>query len=273
MMAPTATSIDVRGFSPAGALRVFGLPRSGNHAIINWLTRNAPGDDGYVFLNDCALLKNPFESYGHFECNGERLRARRLPPEMLGERLPSGRPWLLVSYESIGARARRAGRQLSPGLTNPFDVLILRSPLNWLASLVRMFRTEAAAKGQSGLAVMRRAADALTEYHDALTLADETETIVYDRWVSDPTYRQSRLAALGWPMLDNSLGAVQTYGGGSSFPATEGAVTERWHAMRHDPIFAGLARVLAEEDDALLRIKRHFPDDALRLTDSRLGDD
>ena len=40
------------GFTPGQALRIFGMRRSGNHAIANWLQRNSATGRA-VFLNNC----------------------------------------------------------------------------------------------------------------------------------------------------------------------------------------------------------------------------
>ena len=73
MAEPRAPIVPVLPHS-ASVLRVYGLRRSGNHAVIDWLLRNAPGT-GTVFLNDCAP-----QSYGYgssFDADNPDITQRR----------------------------------------------------------------------------------------------------------------------------------------------------------------------------------------------------
>ncbi|WP_241525501.1 hypothetical protein [Pseudophaeobacter leonis] len=57
------------GFTPGLSLRVFGMRRSGNHAILSWLQRNAPAG-GSVFLNNCKPGTDPLQNSRGIELNG-----------------------------------------------------------------------------------------------------------------------------------------------------------------------------------------------------------
>ena len=87
------------GVTPAVVFRAFGMRRSGNHAIANWLQRNAPGGNA-VFLNNCKNARSPLESFAGFEVNGaaitNRLALQDLPKYA---RTAGDGAMLLFSYE------------------------------------------------------------------------------------------------------------------------------------------------------------------------------
>ena len=53
--------MDVLNKSSAKVWRFFGIPRSGNHAIIEWIMKNID-DSSLVFLNNCDR-GDPAESF------------------------------------------------------------------------------------------------------------------------------------------------------------------------------------------------------------------
>jgi hypothetical protein len=108
----------------------------------------------------------------------------------------------------------------------------------------------------------------MMRYKAHLTSAAASGHVVisYDRWFADSAYREALLAKLGLPCLDNSLGAVQVYGGGSSFekagvPAAELAVSERWKTMKNDTYALGFLRLAARDQDFMVALKHNYPAD------------
>lgn len=263
------------GFVPGQALRMFGMRRSGNHAIANWLQRNAPSGHS-VFLNNCKPHTDPFRTFRSIEVDGKispHRRARKRLPSVAG--CAEDGALLLISYEDV-TPAMFAPVQAVSG---PFDetlltgdVLIYRSFLNWAASLLKKMQ------GNDSYSLLRRNAillQAIDHYGVLLQQVEEADElgftcICYDQWVRSEKYREMILAQLDLTVRDNSLGQVQGYGGGSSFQkqaisADELETNRRWQEMAEDPEFAAVLNLAAYDTKLTHRLERLFPRDAALL--------
>ena len=250
-------------FAPGQVLRVYGMRRSGNHAIINWIMRNAPGGNG-IFLNDCRVGGDPvsssqgvsvFENAAEADIGGLRRKLRRA-----GEA-----PFAVISYED----------RMPPDAPKPLYaapetlVVIYRSFLHWSASLLRKIQ------GNEGYGPLDRArimGRAVCTYGDMLARidADDIVPLCYDDWTQDAAYRKAALGRLGLPGEDLGLGAVQRYGGGSSFQgktaeASDLATTQRAAAMADDHEYQMLLWTAARDDTFMARLSKAFSADAERL--------
>ncbi|MDT0681747.1 hypothetical protein RM543_03540 [Roseicyclus sp. F158] len=245
-------------------LAMFGMRRSGNHAIADWLRRNVPGE--CVFLNDCAP-GDPFETYALMETprgdrHGPSFRTTRWFPQF-----PDGRNARahLVSYED-----RLPGTATPEGWGRPAtEIVVHRSFLNWLASFLKLVRVRKAgtAQGARGMGPLRRA---VSQYVALLTACEGRVSLSLDRWRQDADYRARRLDALRLPMLDNEVGTQARYGGGSSFSpghAAPGAsdLSSRWRIAATDPIFRTIAGAAGRSPGLLDVLNRHYPEDVARL--------
>ncbi|OIQ31179.1 MAG: hypothetical protein BM562_08940 [Alphaproteobacteria bacterium MedPE-SWcel] len=278
------------GIEPSRALRLVGMRRSGNHAICNWLQRNAPGGRS-LFLNNCRPGMDPLRSCHGVEVSGQ---PRAVEPMTEAAQSAGEGALLLVSYEdTVHARFDDA-RQLSGPYTDAAfdcDVLIYRSALNWLASLLRKLQANAAFRAADRMAVLVRALATYADLLDEVATADRPDrpartdrtdrparsgrsgrvAICYDNWTRDELYRARVLGDLGLPLRDNDLGEVQSYGGGSSFQkdvrqAGDLRSDQRWLAMRDDPEYQAVLRLAALDHAFCRRVAAHFPEDAERLT-------
>ena len=238
-------------------IRVFGMRRSGNHAVIGWLRRNVPGET--VFLNDCAP-GDPLRTYAMMETprgdrHGPSFRDTRWFAQFDEGRAERSH---IVSYEDT--TPDEAGPP--EGWAAPFrTVIVRRSFLNWLASFYRL--------------VTRRAAGTVWGVDDpeeivpyrsvyaALLKSPGGEAVCFDRWLAEPGYRAARLGALGLPVLDAATGPVSDYGGGSSFG--RGDPGRRWPALARDPDFEALARDAGRDDAFIAALAPIYPEDAKRL--------
>lgn len=231
-------------------LRVIGMSRSGNHAIMEWMMRQAPGR---VCLLNCVQGKhNPYltlrpmvgpegeqayTNYGDFDLEAER------------QGRFSRKDWLIYSHEDeflanacseefelqhdvlVGPSARRR------------DVLILRDPFNLFASRRRAgcgVVSEATA-----LRIWKQHAKEFLRY--TRRLRHDPVCVSYNRWVKDRSYRRSLARDLGLGSGDAGIDAVARCAGGSSFDglrydgrASEMRVFERWRTYEHDPSFLSL---------------------------------
>ena len=249
---------------PAPVLvRVHGMRRSGNHAVIDWLGRNIPGET--VFLNDCA----PGDPYRSFQ-SLESPRGDRHGPSFRGTRwypqFEAGREGFdhIVSYED------RPPGDPPVGWAGPWrTVIVHRGFLGWLASywalvLGRQRGTRWGVEAPIQIAPMIR------RYAELLRACDGAVGIGLERWASDPHHRRSCLAALGLPVLDDDTGPQTDYGGGSSFaPGVAApnahALAGRWRALAGEPQFERLVLTAARDDAFMGALAPLYPEDAARL--------
>lgn len=229
-------------------MRVLGLSRSGNHAIIRWLLQQATGRT--CFLNCAEGKTNPFLSARplasglayetndpHFDWDQER-RGQWSQKDLL-----------IYSYEDsfLGYvchplfeqnRERWIGRS-----RQHLDILILRDPFNLFAS-----RRRAGFSAVSPATAVRiwkqhaREALGCGRY-----LGRSAVWLYYNRWATDRTYRQQIAARLGLSFSDKGIARVPKTAGGSSFDGMryDGAagrmkVLERWKVYQHDPAYLRL---------------------------------
>ena len=266
------TSAEAR-LSPGRVLRIYGMRRSGNHAIINWLQRNASGAS--VFLNNCHPRKDPVASHRSLDvfAEGVSLAAPRKDATLQERFEQAGTgPTVLVSFEDT----------MPPVPEKPFPplfghgpetiVLIYRAFLNWSASLLRKILGNDA---YGPIARARIMTAALSGYASTLERVSEAEergfvAICYDDWHASDTYRARILAALGFGARDNTRGRVQRYGGGSSFQGktAEAAALQtdqRAAQMADHPEYQTLLWTAAHDAGFTQALARHFPVDARRL--------
>jgi len=242
----TVTGLPAAGIRNAQELQVFGLRRSGNHAVIAWIAQqyNSP----IVFLNNARPFQDPFTTYlmGRVpnalpvrKLNAEETEALRGQPKNL----------LLLSYEDVNVR-KLAKVDLLPDrqawLGNSGSqrrILLLRDFYNWIASRVRLFENKGratedlAAKVEAQIRLWIMYAREFVEETKYLGEHD-TVPVRFDRWSNDDTYRLEILRRLGIPVLNNACSVVPRAGGGSSFDGTrfsgsaeEMDVLNRWRYL------------------------------------------
>lgn len=257
-----ALSSDQDGLIPGRLLRIYGMRRSGNHALINWIMRNAPGGNG-LFMNNCRVGGDPIVTCSNltlFEGGAEAGRGGKWRKiDRAG-----ARPFVAVSYED---------RMPPPGpkplfVASETLVIIYRSFLHWAASLLRKIQGNDTYGPLDRNRVMGRA---LSTYAEMLTRIqdDDVVPLCYDDWTADPHYREEALKRLSLPGRDLSLGSVQRYGGGSSFQDTRTAsdlnTDQRSAQMAEEHEYQMLLWTAARDEGFMARLARVFPADAKRL--------
>lgn len=241
-------------------LRVVGLSRSGNHAIINWILSQARGR--YCFLNCAEGKSNPFITARPMD-DGLPYQTNIVGFDLVAEqrRRCRRKDLLLVSYEdsflghALSDEYEREHDDWVGRSRRRLDVLILRDPLNLFASRLR--------SGHDA-GVTQTAARVWKQHARAFTAPDryfrhEPVRIAYNRWCADESYRRSIATQLGLTFTDAGRDRVASCNGGSSFDALryDGAaermkVLERWRRyidndryIRHiDPTMLDLTRTV-----------------------------
>ncbi|MGJ8544431.1 MAG: hypothetical protein ACSHWZ_03230 [Sulfitobacter sp.] len=273
----TGTTWQQGGLDPACALQVFGMRRSGNHAITDWLMRNAPRSaSGGLFFNNCTAGEDPRQGFASVDVYDPQARfiphLNRPNADRISE---AGRtPAIIVSYEDRMPPARKRERDPSHGFAAPdFDhrIIIYRSFLNWTASLLAKLQGNDDWGPVDRMRIITRAFATYADGLDRLSLPGVTG-ICYDRWMEDETYRADLLTQLGLPLRDNSRGEVQRFGGGSSFQkktknAADLRSNDRGTQMADDPEYKMLLWIAGHDIAFLERLLPHFEKDVERIAD------
>jgi hypothetical protein len=229
-------------------MRITGMSRSGNHAIIHWILSQAAGRTCFV---NCAEPRcNPFTT-ARPTADGRAVVASYRPFCEASERrgAHSRKDLLVVSYEDCflgpvasGEFERRHDEWVGKSLRRT-DLIILRDPYNLFASRMR-----SGIGGVTQRAVLRiwkqhaREVLGIRRYLDSGRVA-----ISYNRWVADRSYRRRLAAALGLAFTDAGRERVPATGNGSSFDglsydgrAQAMRTHERWRHFEHDRDFTAL---------------------------------
>lgn len=258
------------GCVPGLSLRIYGMRRSGNHAIASWLQRNAP-EGRTVFLNNCRRGANPLDGFSSIEVNGNKamLNKARADLARFGRKAGDG-AMLLVSYEDHSPAQNPETKPLSGSFDQSLlsrEILIYRGALNWLASLTKKLETNRGYGIARRVAVILRSVDLYSGMLAEVIEDSGPLAICYDTWAQDETYRAGLLAELGLEVVDNGLGEITSYGGGSSFQkdatATEQLSTDqRWREMMGDPLYQIVLQAAARDAVLVERVAKLFPQDA-----------
>lgn len=228
-------------------IRVVGMRRAGNHALIRWIAQQQPGE--FFHLNNVAAGKHP---YRHKADNLRRYHPEHQKMSEVYRRQAKGelieRDCLLYSYEDwrlkqITQPRFERNRELYLGKSaQSFDVLILRDPFNLFAS--RLKQNFVATKAQ-GCSMVQMWLEYAREFvGESSYLSRNSIRINYNDWFSHEAYRCRLAEQLALPFSDAGLAQVSAIGGGSSFDGTSfsgqaGAmdVNGRWKAFSEDLAF------------------------------------
>lgn len=264
------------GFTPVCALQVFGMRRSGNHAIIDWLMRNAPETaTGGVFYNNCKFGKNPQRAYGSLDVynTGREIFPHKDIKDSARIAQAGPAPMVIVSYEDRMPQPAGEPQKASNGMTGTdftHQVIIHRSFLNWSASLLAKIKKNSGFGATDRMRIMMLAFATYIQGLDRVRDAAGITAICYDDWMTSEAYRADTLRRLGLPTRDLSRGKVQRYGGGSSFQtkvasAQELGSTARDVQMSDDVEYKLLLWTAAHDLRFMERLIPHFEQDAERL--------
>ena len=216
-------------------IRVVGLRRSGNHAIINWILKQQNGEK--VFLNDVSLpdilyCKEPLKiaqtidiHLAVFAYSFEDYPLNRVNSHLVEKKMHP---------ESTIVRKR-------------YDILVLRDPFNLFASRLRanLFQPKTRALTLADLWIMyAREYLSITNY-----LKHNKLVINYNQWCTDKSYRQKLAERLELDFTDEGFEEVPNVGKGSSFDglsyhnrASEMELFQRWKRMTNNDEYINLFR-------------------------------
>jgi hypothetical protein len=194
-------------------IRIFGIKRSGNHAIINWLFSQIPGT--VVFLNNCypaGKKLNIYEGIGTINCKGinywdfkrkllffaknpfERenfvqysREDKRFNKQKLKDYPKEG---LIISFENrdinkMTTMLNNAHDYLVGSSAEIFSFIIIRDPFNLFASIYKKWGKQ---KLIPLIGMWKQYAKILIE--DRQSADAKFENILYNQWLTDESYRK-----------------------------------------------------------------------------------
>ena len=233
-------------------IRIAGLRRTGNHAIISWLVEQQKEKGIIYYLNNVKVNENPYR------CKYQNLvyyypqhqwAIEQYKKQAEGEFIL--RDCLVYSYEDYSLKQVFSDRferkhDLYLGKTaQRYDLLILRDPFNLLASRLKNNFLSVHSRQQSFIDFwIEYAKEYLGETN---YLKHNKVCINYNLWKCDRDYRQELAQKLGIDFTDAGINKVLSHGGGSSFDgknldgnATAMDTNNRWQHFIKDPIYRQL---------------------------------
>ncbi|NET43927.1 hypothetical protein [Okeania sp. SIO2B3] len=246
-------------------IRVLGMRRCGNHAIINWIKSQQTGK--CQFINDIPKT-NPYR----YKYENLRERFPQYKKEIEGYRQQAQgnfvkKDCLIYSYEDYVVQ--QVTNDLIFNVKHDlyfgksairYDVIIIRDPFNLLASRLQKHKKflEDPNHQENYLSVSRR--NYLLARYSNKTMVDlwidyakeylgETNylkhnkiCVNYNQWFADVEYRRNIAEKLQIEFSDAGIDRVTSFGGGSSFEgkefnkkATSMDVLNRWQKVSDDP--------------------------------------
>lgn len=214
-------------------IRVCGLQRSGNHAVIDWIINQHKGARVCFLNNVCHGDRNPFYTaiifvYGMKEFSNGYLPKLPKNLQYLNKEL------LIYSYEdderylqnehsflsSVYCKDFEKNKYFYLGKSTKFiDVIIIRDPYNFFASRLKKMNSLSGIKNiEKIIAFWKEIANKAIEIEE--NRESKTLLINYNKWLSNKQYRQQLSKSLCGKFTDTSMKKMSIIGGGSSFEET-----------------------------------------------------
>lgn len=261
--------------------RFFGVQRSGNHAIINWIMSQYDPAKTF-FYSGCNVDIPSLNSWARLEHDGVMVRGNERGAQKAQLLLSKAKHCdvILVSYENEDVLFFLRGEEVDKNIT-PFiesnstlNIFIIREFLNWLASTYVLVSKLPGHQPGSGLwyqTIEKRIAQWSDTARVGMLLSQDppqdTVCVYYDTWMSDGDYRGRLLETFGVLNGDTSLPRVKNYGGGSSFDgmkyknAPEKMNTiSRWEQFAEDEHYRHAVKSALQEDSFHSLLETHFPE-------------
>ena len=243
------------GITNKKEIRISGLSRSGNHAVINWILSQINGD--YTFLNCTEPKHNPFLTARPLNEEGVVFKSNinefSLGQEQQGKFI--AKDYLVYNHEdcflgSMNKKTQTELRQQWVGRSVNFnDILILRDPFNLFASRIKAGLLEGhfthhGARPISLLTLRRIYKQHAREYLGIKNNLKNKVLIDFNSWSSNSDYRKDVAVQLEIPFSDKGFTEVPEVAGGSSFDGIKFAgqphkmdLHNRWKSYASNPDF------------------------------------
>lgn len=229
-------------------MEIYGLRRSGNHGIINWIMANHYGRG--CFLNDVGFPRD----------NPQRI-CKSLPAFKNFEYIKSvnlnHKPNIVIaSYENrnleevLNYEVYQNHCEANYKYVDSYQIVILRDFYNLAASCYQSLKdNKEFLKTRSSDVIddTEAFANIWVQYAEAFLENPRVIGIDYDGWVSSKKYRDSISDTLEFKNFENGLNSVASYGYGSSFEKgnkkkASSLYISRWKRFKEDEEFIELMR-------------------------------
>lgn len=229
-------------------IKIIGLRRSGNHAVVNWITSLFPGS--ICFLND--VLNNPAKLREDQPCSD-------LPGLTSNRRVSAEKPKKLLLYNLEDCPLEESlaywlPASIAGSSRQRMTILLLRDPYNCAASRLQLIRKLGDTKfsralrdpcsfgGWGFVNLWKNHAEGfLSIPQDSV---DQVYPLNYNDWISGQPARRALCKAIGGCYSEVNLHQVPVYGFGSSFEgsrisqlADPVGLLRRWKHFEKDPEF------------------------------------
>ena len=250
-------------------IRVVGLRRSGNHALMNWIRKQCSSN--IIYINNVHIYANPYREVYEDQLDKAKdssLIGWRTDDIDFWRRESRGqfskKDYLLYSYEDqpidrLADKRFERKHDLYLGKSEMrYDLILMRDPFNLFASRLRASQRkndnshylDFMKVKSSKVSLARLWIDYAKEYlNETNYLSNMKIPVNYNMWVLDKTYRQNIAESLGLDFSDTGFDEVMTNGGGSSFDgvslsgkASEMMIFERYSHFLGNPKFEDLLR-------------------------------
>lgn len=229
-------------------IRVIGLRRTGNHALINWIAQQ---QNGVVWcLNNLPVDENPYRHrYEYPEKSDPLWQVERLLPEAQGHF--TAKDCLIYSYEdypleSIVSKKYEKKHDMYVGKSlKRYDLLIIRDPFNLIASRLKSGKIDVKTETKDMVDLW---IDYAKEFLGETEYLNQSKICLnYNEWFQNVEYRKEIANQLELEFSDRGKDEVSYHGGGSSFDrrklegkATQMDVLNRWKHFCDDPNYRQL---------------------------------
>lgn len=207
-------------------LRILGLQRSGNHAVIQWILEQHRGKRACFLNNVRHGNHDPYATARQSYCYGfgvgqNAIAVRSTAKHVLiysyeddRRQMQEGRSFLTSAYDDEFESNRESYVGSSQ---HRMDVVILRDPFNFFASRLKVL--DSLPGIITDLAVTKNDWKMLATHVLAPdpSPAGEMLSVSYNEWFSNRRYRRELSKRLLGRFSDASLASVSGFGGGSSF--------------------------------------------------------
>jgi hypothetical protein len=182
---------------------VFGLKRSGNHAIIRWIGNQF---NRYIFFNNCSISKGvpPINPWNNIEIN---IKPNKPQYFALSN--------IIYSYENIDMLSHLIDIQ-----TEKFDhkIIIIRDFYNWICSRIKFQQKITKEKIHNWIPKIKDEINLWKQYYVLANSDTNFISIYYNQWLENIEYRKALGQQIGIDNIDDSsMSKVPNYGGVSSF--------------------------------------------------------
>ena len=233
-------------------IRIVGLSRSGNHAVINWIIHQLQGK--YCFLNCTEPKYNPFYTSRPLSEEGKTFKTNIKDFDLEAEQQGnfSEKDYLLFSHEdcflgNMDTRKNRAQIESWIGKAEEKrNILVLRDPFNMFASraksgLLLGHQTHHGARPISTLTLRRIYKQHAREFLREKKNLKDLIPINFNEWNSSVEYRANIAKDLDLEFMDEGYKKVEKTAGGSSFDGVAFSgnphkmnLQDRWENYKND---------------------------------------